>query len=168
MEAQVARTTILTLEMDRASQEHFDRLRRQHYPAKLNVIAAHLTLFHTLPPHDEIAAVVANAAGRTGFTMRVTGLRSLGRGVAFTFQSPELLALHADLSTAFAPHLTAQDRQKFQPHVVVQNKVKPEQSRVLLHRLQQGLVPFDVTATGLTIWNYLGGPWGRVGSTNFR
>ncbi|WP_204248378.1 hypothetical protein [Hymenobacter sp. PAMC 26628] len=40
---------ILTLALDTDSQAYFDELRRQHFPAKINYLAAHVTLFHHLP-----------------------------------------------------------------------------------------------------------------------
>ena len=146
----------------------FERLRRQHYPAALNQIGAHLTLFHKLPPQEQIVERVHRAAHRPAFSLRVTGLRSLGRGVAFNLAADELMRLHAELSEQFEPSLTAQDRQRFWPHVVVQNKTTPEAARALLADLQGTFVPFTVEACGLTLWNYLGGPWERVGFFNFR
>lgn len=153
-------TTILTVRMDAASRSWFDRQRRKHYPAKLNRIAAHLTLFHTLPQTGDERAALGDAAAQTShFQMQVSGLRSLGRGVAYVLQSTELTALHHRLAVSFDEHLTQQDRQGFRPHVVVQNKVTAEPARLLLAQLQTGFVPRMVTAQGLDWWEYLGGPW---------
>ena len=153
-------TTILTVRMDAASQSWFEGQRREHYPAKLNRIAAHLTLFHTLPQTGDERAALSDAAAQTSqFQMQVSGLRSLGRGVAYVLQSTELAALHHRLAVSFEKHLTQQDRQGFRPHVVVQNKVTAEPARLLLTRLQTGFVPRMVTAQGLDWWEYLGGPW---------
>jgi 2'-5' RNA ligase len=161
-------TTILTLELAGPAQAHFESLRRQHYPAHLNQIPAHITLFHQLPPHDEIVGRIHRAAHRPPFQARVTGLRSLGKGVAYSLASPELQNLHAELAQHFLSHLTPQDRQPFHPHIVIQNKATPEQARTLLTQLQFGFQPFEVLAAGLTLWNYLGGPWERVHFFNFR
>jgi 2'-5' RNA ligase len=152
-------TTILTLRLDQASQAHLESLRQQHYPKHLNQIPAHLTLFHQLPPLEEIEATLQHAAHRSPFPVEVTGLRSLGRGVAFTLASAELQRLHAELSQPFEGYLTAQDRQKFQPHIVVQNKATPEAARTLLAQLRAEFRPFPVQAVGLVLWHYLGGPW---------
>ena len=124
-------TDILTLALDPNSQTHFEQMRQQHYPSALNRIGAHLTLFHTLPESEEVRTALHAAAARQPFTMRVTGLRSLGKGVAYTLESRELLALHKRLSTAFAEHLSRQDQQKFQPHIVIQNKASGEEARAL-------------------------------------
>ena len=152
-------TDILTLALDPASQAHFEHMRQQHYPSALNRIGAHLTLFHTLPESEEIRTRLLEATTRAPFTMRVTGLRSLGRGVAYTIESPELLALHKRLSTAFAEHLSPQDKQNFQPHIVIQNKATGEEARTLKALLTAGFRQFEVQATGLELWRYLHGPW---------
>ena len=154
-----AYTDILTLALDSASQEHFEQMRQQHYPAELNRIGPHLTLFHTLPESERIRTELQAAVARQPFTMRVTGLRSLGKGVAYTLESPELLALHRRLSTAFAEHLSPQDQQKFQPHVVIQNKATGDEARALKALLTAGFRTFDVEAVGLDLWRYLRGPW---------
>jgi len=65
-------------------------------------LAAHVTLFHALPgEHEDAVAVdLAAAARRPPFEVAVTGLRLLGRGVAYTLDSPELAALRAGLAGA--------------------------------------------------------------------
>ena len=136
-------TDILTLRLDEVSQAHFEQMRQLYFPPERNVIPAHLTLFHTLPRTPEIAAALEQIAGQTtSFMMNVNGLRSLGRGVAYTLTSPEATALQKRLSAAFDQHLTPQDRQKFQPHVVIQNKAASDAARTLLALLQPGFQPF--------------------------
>lgn len=153
-------TNIVTLRMDDASQAFFERMRQAHFPAERNQIAAHLTVFHVLPNIDEVTEVLRWVVRqRAAFAMHVTGLRSLGRGVAYTLKSAELTEMHAELAGAFSEYLSAQDRQKFMPHVVVQNKAKPERAKVLLAELDREFVAFEVGAMGLDLWHYLGGPW---------
>jgi 2'-5' RNA ligase len=153
-------THIVKLRMDDTSQAFFERMRQVHFPPERNQIAAHLTLFHTLPNIDEVKDVLRRVAGqRAPFAMHVTGLRSLGRGVAYTLKSAELAAMHEELAEAFSDHLSAQDKQKFMPHVVVQNKAKPEKAKALLAELDRQFVGFEVGAVGLDLWHYLGGPW---------
>ncbi len=161
-------TNILTLRIDPASQAHFDRMRQAHYPPALNRIAAHLTLFHSLPDTAEIAAALEEIARHPTFSLSVTGVRSLGRGVAYTLSSDVLLLLHTRLTHAFSAHLIPQDRQRFSPHVVIQNKATPEQARTLLVELQQQFQPFEVQAIGLDLWHYLGGPWQHTGKWLFK
>ncbi len=153
-------TNVLTLQMDEASQAWFEGLRQAHFPAHLNQITAHLTLFHTLPDTPEVYEALRVAAeAQAPFTMQVTGLRMLGRGVAYQVGSRPLLDLHAELVEAFREHLSGQDKQRFQPHVVVQNKATPERAKLLLAQLQAGFQARRVEAVGLQLWHYLGGPW---------
>jgi 2'-5' RNA ligase len=164
----VGLTTILTLEMDAVSQARFEAMRQKHYPAELNRIAAHLTLFHTLPASDAVRDVLtAEAAAVRPFRMRVTGVRSLGRGVAFGLESSELVAMRARLARVFENELSAQDRQGFRPHVVVQNKVSAEEAKGLVGELSAGFAGWNVQAVGLGWWDYLGGPWERRGWFGF-
>ncbi|OGX84533.1 hypothetical protein BEN47_16070 [Hymenobacter lapidarius] len=156
---------VLTLTLDDAAHTYFNALRRQHFPPKINYLAAHLTLFHHLPG-AELAAVCreleACCQEMEPLPLQVSGLRSLGRGVAFTLQHPELLALHRQLQQRFAAHLTPQDQQKLQPHITVQNKVDPAVARQLLTDLQADFAPFCAVGTGLHLWAYRGGPWESV------
>ena len=154
--------------MDAASQARFDRERERYYPAERNRIRAHLTLFHTLPEDRAMwAAMREVAAGYGAFRMEVTGVRSLGRGVAYRLSSGRLMELHGELAAVVGERLTAQDRQQFEPHVVVQNKVAPAAARELLAELGAGFVEFGVEAVGLDVWEYLGGPWGHVETMGF-
>ena len=123
-----------------------------------------MTLFHALPGEhqDAVRTELAQAAQRPAFEVAVTGVRSLGRGVAYDLSSPELDALRASLARAWAPWLTPQDRQRHRAHVTVQNKVTPEAARALHARLSASFVPGTVTARGLGLWRYLGGPWEPV------
>ncbi len=159
---------ILTLALDAAAQARFDRQRRQHFPPKRNVLDAHLTLFHALDGEQE-AAILADirAAVEPAFPIEVSGLRSLGRGVAYTLASDRLLALRGRLAKAWAPMLTAQDRQRFTPHITIQNKVSADEARALLAVLQAAFAPFQAMATGLALWRYLGGPWQAVETVVF-
>jgi 2'-5' RNA ligase len=153
---------ILTLALDADAQAYFNDLRLRHFPPAINYLAAHLTLFHHLPG-AELAAVQAQltaiAASQRELPLAVTGLRSLGRGVAFTLENDALRALHRRMQADFAAHLTPQDQQKLQPHVTIQNKVAPAEARALLGDLQAGFTPFEAVGTGLHLWAYRNGPW---------
>ena len=162
MSTPLAAPLIVTLALDAAAQTYFDALRRAHFPAPINYLDAHLTLFHHLPgaKREAVGDVLRDCCRAQGpLPLQVAGLRSLGRGVAFTVESERLRALHRALQTAFAPGLTAQDQQKLQPHVTIQNKVEPDAARQLLTRLQADFAPFGAVGTGLRLWAYRGGPW---------
>jgi 2'-5' RNA ligase len=161
---------IVTAALDEGGFAWFDDLRRAHFPAHRNVVPAHLTLFHALPGEEEprIAEVVKDACARRGpMRLEVRGPWFIGRGVAYRIAAPELEALRAELAQAFAPWLTPQDRAAFRPHITIQNKADPVEARALCERLQLEFESFDITAEGLLIWRYLGGPWAAVGQVGF-
>ena len=152
--------TILTLALDDASQQDFEALRQRHFPAALNRIPAHLSLFHALPGDGAVRQALAETAEEIApFPALVDGVRSMGKGVMYTLASAELQGLHRRLAARFAEHLTPQDRQGFRPHIVVQNKVQPADAKLLLAQLQAGFRRREVRAEGLLWWEYLGGPW---------
>ena len=160
---------IVTLLLAEEAQQRFDRLRAAHFPPERNHLAAHVTLFHALPGEHlaEVDADLADAASRLAFDVEVTGVRSLGRGVAYTLASPDLARLRAGLAEAWGPWLTPQDRQRHAPHVTVQNKVDPATARALQTELAAAFVPESVPARGLGLWRYLGGPWEPVSEHAF-
>jgi len=129
---------IVTALMGKADSAAFDALRRRHFPPERNQLAAHLTMFHHLPPslEDELKRRLAEMTrGASPPEARVAGLISLGQGVAFRIESPALLAIRAELADTFAGLLTPQDRAGWRPHVTVQNKVEPAVARVTLGRI---------------------------------
>lgn len=161
---------ILTLALDMAAQERLDRLRATYFPAERNYLRAHLTLFHHLPAAREGAIradVAALSAATAPLTLRATEVRFFGRGVAYGFAAPELQARREQLATVWWHDLTEQDRRPFRPHVTVQNKVAPEQARVLYDALRADFAPFTIVGTGLLLWRYRGGPWEAAGSFPF-
>ena len=155
---------IVTAHLDAAAFALLDGLRRRHFPAKLNRIPAHISLFHHLPGAEEhrILATLRALAGETrSFALQPVGARSLGRGVALAYASDELAALRGALAGDWAAWLTPQDRQGFKPHVTIQNKVDPAQARALLADMV-GAPPPPCRVEGVTLWRYLDGPWERV------
>ena len=161
---------IVTALFGKADAAWFDGLRRAHFPPERNYLDAHVTLFHALPGEHlpDVSRDLADAADRTTFDVAVTGVRFLGRGVAIDLDAPELTALRRGLAGAFDPWLTRQDRQWSKPHVTVQNKVEPAVARALHADLAASFVAGTVTARGLGLWHYLGGPWSPEGEFSFR
>jgi hypothetical protein len=161
---------ILTLALDERSFAFFDERRKRHFPPERNHLSAHLTLFHRLPHEHEptiLDMLARTAAVQPPIPLDVTGLRCLGRGVAYTLSSSVLSRLRHELAKSWALWLTLQDRQKHQPHVTVQNKVEPAEARELLSRLTADFKPFRATGTGLDLWRYRGGPWDKARSFPF-
>ncbi|MEI4270582.1 2'-5' RNA ligase family protein [Klenkia sp. LSe6-5] len=155
---------VVTLLLAADAQQRFDELRARHFPADRLVVGAHVTLFHAVPGEheDAVRADLGTAAARPPFDVEVSGLRSLGRGVAYDLRSDDVTGLRADLARRWAPWLTRQDAQWRHPHVTVQNKVAPETARALHDDLAAGFEPYPVRAEGLGLWRYVGGPWDPV------
>lgn len=153
-------TLILTLVINSDAQEYFTSLRTLHFPAKINYLEAHLTLFHNLPQEQSVYDTLESlSAEQLSFEMEVSSLRSIGNGVAFKIESPDLQKIHASLQNSFKAHLIPQDKQKLWPHITIQNKVPPEQAMELASRLNQTFEPTTILAEGFALWEYLNGPW---------
>ncbi len=166
----VADPFVLTLRLDRASFHRLEAERRAYFPAELNRVPAHVSLFHQLPgeEREEIDAVLHAKSLCCGvINVRAAGLRSLGRGVAYRLESAPLLSLRSELASAFEPWLTRQDQQRFQPHVTIQNKVRPDEAKYTMGKLQAAFAPFNMQGVGLCLWRYLAGFWSLEKSYRF-
>ena len=164
------RPLILTLGVDADAQQRWDGERKRHFPSRLNRIPAHISLFHALPGEEEASireALVQAAEGCPAFPLEVHDLMRLGRGVAYSVRAPELDRLHAALRAVWLPWLSRQDQQPFRPHVVIQNKVDPEEAKTLYTRLTGTFRPWTVEAESLLLWHYEGGPWRAAGEFRF-
>lgn len=161
---------IVTADFAPADFAFFDGERRAHFPPERNVLPAHLTLFHALPPsvETELRRRLAEAADQPAPRATLAGLRSLGGGVAYTIVSLELDALRDDLAEAFSGCLTAQDAQGWRAHVTIQNKVDPRVARDLLADKERGFRPRSLLLAGLSLHRYRGGPWDFVQRWRFR
>ena len=152
------RTFILTAELDDASFDWLDGLRRDRFPPERNLLPAHLTLFHRLSPAQ---------AGRLGdvappdapIPMLCDGVRLLGFGVAIEVACPELARLRTALRAAMGGELSRQDSQGWRPRVTIQNKVTATAARGRYDELQAGFAPRAGAVCGLLVWEYLNGPW---------
>lgn len=153
---------IVTALFGRGDQGWFDQQRKEFFPAERNVLAAHCTLFHHLPPSvaDELKhRLTQETRGVRAPEARVAGLMSLGRGVAYRIDSTVLSHIRAGLAEAFVGLLTPQDAGGWRPHVTIQNKVEPRVAKLLLANLQRDFRPRPVEVAGLATWWYRGGPW---------
>jgi len=153
---------IVTALFGRRDQGWFDAERQRHFPPERNQLAAHLTLFHHLPPSiaEELKTrLVEETRGVHAPDARVRAPMSLGRGVAYRIDSPGLLAIRARLAEAFAGLLMPQDAGGWRPHVTIQNKVQPSVAKLLLQQIERDFQPREVELAGLASWWYRGGPW---------
>ena len=148
-----------------------DALRRAHFPPERNLLAAHVTLFHALPPSllAEVRQCLAElGAGHAPPPARITGLLNLGRGTAIALESPALLALRDRIAGRFHGLLTAQDQHRPRLHITIQNKVLPEAARALQSSLRDALTERRFAFAGLALHHYRGGPWEAAGTWPFR
>ena len=126
------------------------------------MLAAHLTLFHHLPPSlapELRQRLAAETRGTAPPVARAAGLMSLGGGVAIRIESPALAALRERLATAFAGLLVPQDAGGWRAHVTIQNKVAAPTAKALMAALTPGFTARPVAIAGLASWWYRGGPW---------
>jgi 2'-5' RNA ligase len=160
---------IATVALDPPAQAFFDALRRRHFPPDRNVLDAHVTAFHALPGEhrDRVIADLDVVAPRAPLPVHVTGVRFLGRGAAYALEGAEVQALRGRLADLWSSWLTPQDQQPWRPHVTVQNKADPARARALHEELLAGFSPWAVTAVGLALWEYRGGPWAAVCTRRF-
>jgi len=147
-----------------------DALRRAHYPPERNRLAAHLTLFHHLPPSllAELKYRLADAMRAARPRAEAAGLIDLGGGVAVRVVSPELEDIRADLAECFRGALTPQDQAGWRPHVTIQNKVSPADARALKRRLEADFRPRPLRIDGLAVSVYRDGAWEPVSRHMFR
>ncbi|ONF95308.1 2'-5' RNA ligase family protein [Sphingomonas jeddahensis] len=153
---------IVTALFGKADQAWFDGLRQRHFPPERNHIAAHLTMFHHLPPSavEELKRRLTDETrGMPAPEARLGAPFSLGRGVAYRIVSPALEHIRAGIADAFAGLLTPQDQAGWRPHVTVQNKVEPAAAKALLAALSADYRPRALAVAGLAAWWYRGGPW---------
>jgi hypothetical protein len=162
---------IVTAALGAADQRHFDALRRDHYPPERNQVAAHLALFHHLPPRrePELTALLKLLAAQTPpLTGRVTGPYALSRGVAFGVEAPLLLALRERVAEWFAADLLPEDAATPRLHITVQNKVTAAAARAALVALAASFTPHPLHLTGFALYRYCSGPWQALAHIPFR
>ena len=153
---------IVTALFGRRDQGVLDAMRAEHFPPERNQLDAHLTLFHHLPPSSEAELkhrLNQETRGIRAPAAKVAGLMSLGRGVAYRIESPDLVAIRRGLAEAFSGLLTPQDAGGWRPHVTIQNKVAPAVAKVLLAALSRDFRAREVEIVGLGTYWYRGGPW---------
>lgn len=162
---------IVTLQLDPESHDYFTALRTRYFPPERNYLSAHITLFHALP-RAELAAVshaLAKVAGDTApFPIGFSTLQRWNRGFSVKVDCPELLSVRGKLAGGFAPLLSAQDRQKYQPHLTLMNKAEEAQARLAYETFSAAWVPRQARALGLELHTYANGPWIQENGYPFR
>ncbi|HEY9881697.1 MAG TPA: 2'-5' RNA ligase family protein [Leptolyngbyaceae cyanobacterium] len=161
---------ILTLKLDPDSFQVLNQLRQQHFPAERNFLPAHITLFHALPT-EEIETIQQNlqflGENTSAIPLAFPKLRFLGNGVAVEVESPPLIQIRQNLAEHWHSWLKPQDRQKYQPHITIQNKVTADEARQLYSPLSRDWQLPEGRGEGLLLWYYQGGPWELAGEFLF-
>ena len=162
---------IVTAALGKADFAWLDGQRREYFPPERNQLAAHLTMFHALPPSAELDA--AHLLSRIAATepvpvATIAGLMNLGRGVAYRVASDDLQKVRRLIADHFHGSLSAQDGQGWRPHVTIQNKAEPGVARALLRSLEASFQPRPLQIRGLSLFRYVGGPWESLGEWSFR
>jgi len=160
---------ILTLKINADAAAYFTNLRKQNFPAERNYLDAHLTLFHHLPgnimPVFEWIKTVS--AQQKPMLLQVTQVVSIGAGVAFKLECDELKKMHKTMQQQWQQWLTPQDKQALWPHITIQNKVDRQTAVQLQQDLSADFKPFEIQGLGLSIWEYLNGPWNLMETVDF-
>jgi 2'-5' RNA ligase len=146
-----------------------DAQRRAHFPPERNLLRAHLTLFHHLPPSSEAELLgrLREATRDAAPSAVIDGLMSLGYGVAYRIRSDALCRIRADLAGAFAGLLIPQDQAAWRPHITIQNKARPAIAKALMAELSSRFAPRSVEIAGLAAWHYQEGPWSPIAAYRF-
>lgn len=151
---------IITVALDKVSQDYFNELRTKHFPTYCNYMHAHVTFFHRLPSNLSLVdAYLQKITQQPCFFMEASAIKNIGNGTVFTITSNELQQLHKTMQKKFTQHLITQDRKKLWPHVTIQNKVTAYKAKQLTDELSTSFQPFKITAIGFSTWLYLKGPW---------
>jgi 2'-5' RNA ligase superfamily len=162
---------ILTAEMGKSDQAWANGLRQAHFPPERNFLAAHITLFHHLPPSHLAEIKTRLAALTSGYAApaaQLSEVMMLGRGVAYRVDSSELLSIRDELVEVFQGLLVPQDQARPRFHITVQNKVEPAVAKVLHAELSATFKPRPLAISGLAAHYYRGGPWEHIQSWKFR
>jgi hypothetical protein len=147
-----------------------DALRTQHFPPERNMVPAHISLFHHLPPSrlDDLVRMMRSACAGPPPVARLSEVMLLGRGVSYRVESPELLAIRAEIAEAFPYELIPQDQHVPRLHITVQNKVTAAEAKALQAQLSAQFRPRPIAIIGLAAWHYLDGPWQLATQIKFR
>ena len=142
--------------MGQADFAMMEGLRTRHFPPERNVVPAHISLFHHLPPSrlDDLLRMMRSACAGPPPIARLSDVMLLGRGVGFRVESPDLLAIRGDIAGAFPYELIPQDQHTPRLHITVQNKVTAAEAKALHAQLSAQFRPRPISIIGLAAWHY--------------
>ena len=147
-----------------------DALRKAHYPPERNRLAAHVTLFHALPPsaEAEIRTLLGALVRQMPPMAEISGVMDLGRGTALAVESAGMLALYEQIAERLHGVLGPQDGHTPRLHITIQNKVDKTVARALQAELKDNLQPCRFRFRGLALHAWEAGLWRNIRSYPFR
>jgi hypothetical protein len=147
-----------------------DAIRRAHYPPERNRMAAHVTLFHGLPPSAEstVRALLGEMANRPPPEAWITGVMDLGDGTAFALDSQDLAALHEEMAERLHGLVQQRDARTLRPHITVQAKVGATDARALQAELARDLPGASFRFRGLLLSQWRDELWRPAQFYRFR
>lgn len=161
-----SRPVVLSLILDSKSQDTLTALRTQFFPRNRNFLSAHITLFHALPPSDQLFTLLERTlADFKPFNLGLGDpfLFKNGSGVALNMKSFKAKELHQTLLDTLwdaRVELTEQDQRPMRGvHVTICNKAKEAEAKDVFQQMQdkmEGLKKELPTARGLGVaaWEY--------------
>lgn len=162
---------IITAGFEAGFQSRLEGWRRAHYPAALNRVPAHLSLFRQLPPsaEAEVRARLARLGGERGpIAARPLGFALREGGVVLEVQSAGLLDLRDMLADDLHGLLGHADRVLPRLSVTLQNKVTLAVARASLAVLAGERLPGEVQVERLLLWRYADGAWEKIADQPLR
>ncbi|KAK5113827.1 hypothetical protein LTR62_003211 [Meristemomyces frigidus] len=161
---------ILTLQTDKPHHDRMTAWRKQYFPAQLNKLEAHLTLFHALPaskfPSSILPALRAIAASTPPFPICARKPFRLRRGIALSIPRNEgaakIQGVHRALLGQWRGEgwLSEQDSGGMRAHYTIMNKADDEgQVLIAFEEVSRAFRPDEGRAEGLGLWRYERGFW---------
>jgi len=159
---------VLTFLTDSKHHKTMTQWRKDYFPARLNKLDAHLTLFHALPGSkldDEIIPTLEATAKSTEqfHILAATPFRlkhGIAIGVPKTAGGTTARDVHAKLRDQWRPFLSDQDAGGFAAHYTIMNKVDDDKKvNGAFAEVEQNFQACPGMIEGLSLWRYDRSRW---------
>lgn len=159
-------TYVLALHTDASHHKALTTLRNQHFPPKINKLAAHIALFRALPG-SHLEQIVSDIAAITSpikpFAVATGKPFRLAHGVgieAHTTPPAAAKEIYQRLKDKWQDFLSRQDHGSFKAHYTIQNKVEDEEKvKECLESVRKDFHGSQGTVEGLVLYRYDRGWW---------
>lgn len=159
---------VLTLLTSAAHHRTLTNLRKRYFPAHLNKLDAHITLFHALPGSKLSSSIIPTLEGlahsTSPFRLNPTTPFRLRKGVGVSIPNDqggqEARDVHAKLQEAWKGFLSEQDAGGFRAHYTVMNK-EDDESKVAdaMREVESTWRGCEGVVEGLSLFLYDRGRW---------